>query len=63
MRYATIRRVLLDVEQAQNGNYRVTLFFHVTSPPAVRVVRMFADSKNASFLGLQGERYTSWADK
>ncbi|KAH7726779.1 RNA dependent RNA polymerase family protein [Aphelenchoides avenae] len=60
MRYASIRRVLLDVVPHQNGNYRAALFFHVAYPPAIRVVKMFDDSKNGCFLGMQGDRFKSW---
>ncbi|KAH7727342.1 RdRP1 [Aphelenchoides avenae] len=68
MRYASIRRVLLDVVPGPNGNYSVALFFHVACPPAIKIVRMYDDPRNGrdagfSFLGMHGDRYTNWDKK
>lgn len=65
MRYASIRRVLLDVVPDQNGNYGVALFFHLTCPPAIKIVRMYDESRNGrderlSFFAMHGDRYTNW---
>lgn len=63
VRYANIRRVLLDMVPA-GDSYNVRLYFHISCPPTIRIVRLQnggpKNGGSANFLARSGDRWRVW---
>uniref|UniRef100_A0A914IBG5 RNA-directed RNA polymerase n=1 Tax=Globodera rostochiensis TaxID=31243 RepID=A0A914IBG5_GLORO len=62
VRYKSIRRVLANLKRADVG-FNLELYFHVSSPPVIRRIKLFAydPKRQNNLLSKQGDRYVAWA--
>ncbi|KAL3106738.1 hypothetical protein niasHT_012003 [Heterodera trifolii] len=62
VRYKSIRRVMANLKRAAVG-FNLELYFHVSSPPVVRRIKLFAydPKRQNNLLSKQGDRYVAWA--
>uniref|UniRef100_A0A183CBH6 RNA-directed RNA polymerase n=1 Tax=Globodera pallida TaxID=36090 RepID=A0A183CBH6_GLOPA len=65
VRYKSIRRVLANLKRADVG-FNLELYFHVSSPPIIRRIKLFAydpkrQNNQNNLLSKQGDRYVAWA--
>lgn len=65
VRYKTIRRILVGFRNMDNRDnlFSLELYFHVSSPPLIRRIRLFQDVEkqtNINLLTRHGDRFTAW---